>query len=309
MKRFRKAVAAILAMLMLASAFSLSGFAADTEKPFENSEFYTIGEYKIHYRVFDVENAKGQFFLLHGFGLSTSSFDYIVSELNNMGYRCVCADFPSFGYSSRETYTTEYISREDIMYSLMTELSNEPWILAGHSMGGGVALNIAAEHCNEGKIGSLVLFCPAPMSAVPDVAKKMMSSHIMAETMEVIFRVFSHVKFIFNIMLATSVVDSEFCKDYDLCKIQDPLKIAGTGRGICIGSAQAKGMDAELVSKISIPVLMFTAEKDNVVKDFTEVKGALGDKATYYEVAGGGHMAHENKAAEMAGVIGEFLAK
>ncbi len=307
MKMLKKFTSVFLAVLMLLASLSVFGLAAEkTEKPFENSEFYTFGDYTLHYRVFDVENAKDQIFLLHGFGLSTSTFDYLVEELNRMGYRCVCADFPSFGYSSRERYSTEYISREDLMYSLMTSLNSDPWILAGHSMGGGVALNIAAEHCNEGKISSLVLFCPAAMESKPEFAKKLMASPFMAEAMETVFRIFSHVKPIFKAMLKALVVDDEFCKSYNLDKIQKPLEIDGTGRGICIGSAKAKGMDANLVSKISIPVLMFTAEKDNIVKDFTAIKNALGEKATYYTVSGGGHMAHENKAAEIAGVIDKF---
>ena len=61
------------------------------------------------------------------------------------GYECVAADLPDFGYSTREAPGIQVIEREELIISLMNELApDEEWILAGHSMGGGVAVNIAA---------------------------------------------------------------------------------------------------------------------------------------------------------------------
>lgn len=306
----KKITAVILSVLMLISVFGVASFAADeADKPFENSEFYEIGDYSIHYRQFPVDNAKGQIFMIHGFGLSTYTFEFIIAELNAMGYTCVAADVPSFGYSTREDFSTKQMAREELMYSLMTSLSDESWILAGHSMGGGIALNMATLYEDEGRIDSLVLFCPAAMNGIPAFAKDMMSSTLMATACEVFFRIGTRFTFPFKMLLDMSVVDEEFCKDYDLSKISDPLKLKGTGRSIAISSANAMETDFDAVAKLEIPSLLFTAEKDMVVTDMTDIRTSLEatGKLTHYEVIGGGHMAHENRAAEMAGVIGEFL--
>ena len=306
----KKITAILLSVLMLISAFGIASFAADeADKPFVNSEFYEIGDYSIHYRQFPVDNAKGQIFMIHGFGLSTYTFEFIIAELNTMGYTCVAADVPSFGYSTREDFSTKQMSREELMYSLMTSLNDDSWILAGHSMGGGIALNMATLYEDEGRIESLVLFCPAAMNGIPAFAKEMMNSTLMATACEVFFRIGTRFTFPFKMLLDMSVVDEEFCKDYDLSKISDPLKLKGTGRSIAISSANAMETDFDAVAKLEIPSLLFTAEKDMVVTDMTDIRTALEatGKLTHYEVMGGGHMAHENKAAEMAGVIGEFL--
>ena len=306
----KKITAILLSVLMVISAFGIISFAADeADKPFENSEFFEIGDYSIHYRQFPVDNAKGQIFMIHGFGLSTYTFEFIIPELNKMGYSCVAADIPSFGYSTREDFSTKQISREELMYSLMTSLNDDSWILAGHSMGGGVALNMATLYEADETIESLVLFCPAAMNGIPVFAKDMMKSTVMATACEVFFHIGTRFTFPFRMLLEMSVMDEEFCKDYDLSKISDPLKIKGTGRSIAVSSANAMETDFSAVAELEIPSLLFTAEKDMVVTDMTDIRTALEatGKLTQYEVIGGGHMAHENRAAEMAEVIGEFL--
>lgn len=308
----KKITAILLSVLMIISAVGMISFAAgEAEKPFENSEFYTMGDYSIHYRQFPVDNAKGQIFMIHGFGLSTYTFEFIIPELNAMGYTCVAADVPSFGYSTRETFETDFKSREELMYSLMTSLNDDSWILSGHSMGGGIALNMATIYEDEGKIESLVLFCPAAMNGMPQTSINGLGSRLMATAYEIFFQIGTLFKFPFVYLLDISVVDDEFCEGYDVDQIRKPLRIKGTGRSISVSTSHATVTDFEAVAELEIPSLLFTAEFDNVVTDTSDIANALGatGKLTSYEVKGGGHMAHENKAAEMAGVMGEFLGK
>lgn len=312
MKNLKKLISIFLAVIMIITATGLISLAAtEQDKPFENSEYFTIGDYQIHYRKFEVDNAKGQVFLIHGFGLSTYSFENMILQLNNAGYSCVAADIPSFGYSTRETFDMELMSREDLMFSLMTSLNDDDWILAGHSMGGGIALNMATMFKDSGKISSLILFCPATMNGIPGFAKDMMASSTVATACEIFFRIGTRFNSIFKLMLLFSVNDSDFCENYDIIKISQPLQIKGTGKSICVSSAHANETDFSTVSQLEIPTLLFTAENDNVVTDTSDIYNSLEKtgKLTYYEVKGGGHMAHENKAPEMAEVIVEFLEK
>ncbi|MBR1704797.1 MAG: hypothetical protein IJ720_05475, partial [Clostridia bacterium] len=55
--------------------------------PFENSAYWTCGDYSIHYRIDKAEGKeKGQFFVLHGFWMNTMFYDELVAALNAKGY-------------------------------------------------------------------------------------------------------------------------------------------------------------------------------------------------------------------------------
>ena len=133
----KKIIAVLLAVLM-AFSVSASALAADTEdtsKPFENSEFFTSGDYTLHYRTYEPLVAVKQVMLLHGFGLSTASFEGLAEEYVKKGFRVVLVDLPNFGYSSRENAKTNIVEREELVSALIDELGGK-WVLGGHSMGG-----------------------------------------------------------------------------------------------------------------------------------------------------------------------------
>ena len=65
----KKVLSIILSILLV---FSLTGVAfaaeAETALPFENSSFFEVGDYTLHYRTYPAKTAeKGQILLLHGF--------------------------------------------------------------------------------------------------------------------------------------------------------------------------------------------------------------------------------------------------
>ena len=154
----KKALSLILAVIM---AFSLCtvAFAADTaEKPFDNSNFFCSGEYTLHYRTYEPDGkTKGQILLVHGFCLSTASLEGIAEEYQKAGYFVVTVDAPNFGYSTRENLDMELVDRESLIFALAEELGGT-WVVGGHSMGGGIALNLASMYPET--FTGLVLFAP-----------------------------------------------------------------------------------------------------------------------------------------------------
>ena len=51
----KKALSFVLALVLIFTAMPFA-FAVDTEKPFDNSEFYKVNDdYTLHYRVFEAE--------------------------------------------------------------------------------------------------------------------------------------------------------------------------------------------------------------------------------------------------------------
>ncbi len=286
----KKALSLFLALVM---AFSMVTFAfAADDKPFENSRFFTTGDYTLHYRTYKPDGiAKGKILLVHGFCLSTASLEGIAEEYQKAGYEVVTVDAPNFGYSTRETKDMELVDRETLIFELMKKLGGK-WIVGGHSMGGGIALNIATDHPE--KVKGLVLFAPQSVAEMPDMMKGIMSS-VMSVMCTVILKIALKVPALVRMLVDMSFSDSEYAKQYDITRISAPLSVEGTGAGVAIMTTHARPVDFAKVAELDIPAVIITAKEDKVANadNLRQIIDALGDNATTYECEKGGHMMME----------------
>ena len=302
-----KRIIAVICAVMMIVPFIFTANAA-YEAPFDNSFYSTEGEYTLHYRVFKAENEKEKILMVHGFGCSTSTWEPIAKELVDDGYTCVLVDLPGFGYSTRETEISEegYIVREELVINLMKSIApvNE-WHVAGHSMGGGVAMNIA---CLAPEIKSLMLFCPCPIIEQEGMMADMMSSKLMGGMANFIFEKLTKVTPLLRMVALMAFMDFEFTMDYDLDIFSAPLQIHNTGYSNMITSAKAMGNDFDQISKLTMPVLLVQADKDLIITDAmkTQVADAFPNAQTY-TVLGGGHLCIENHDEELAELIDGFI--
>jgi len=304
-KRFFKAVSFLAALAIVFSIFACS---AAAETPFDNSRFFTDGDYRIHYRIFEAQGPqKGRILFLHGFLVSTYSWENMAAGMTKAGYECVLADLPNFGYSSRENAGTKAVPREDLMTDLMKSMAPlDTWYLAGHSMGGGVAMNIAIKHP---EIAGLLLYCPAPNTAFPAYLKPVVTSKLMGSVYTAFFKIAASApKLIARLAVGYIAVDMKFGLSYDVAKVTDPLQTEGTGTGMTYMTANTAPTDMAALSSLKMPVLLVEGEKDNTLPKsmIIDTIAAL-PQATLYIVKGGGHMSNENKAAELTAVTVDFL--
>ncbi|SCP94932.1 alpha/beta fold hydrolase [Anaerobium acetethylicum] len=120
------------------------------DKPFPESHSVLIEGVLIHYRSFDaVGEEQGKILLVHGMGGSTFSWHNNIQALVDAGYRVLAVDLPGFGYSSRIAgLDHSQQQRSRLLWNLL-EMEGEtgaPWVLAGHSMGGGTIAAMALDH-------------------------------------------------------------------------------------------------------------------------------------------------------------------
>jgi len=306
-KRLIKVIALCMVLAIVFSIGAMAGTQTQTT-PFENSQFFTCGDYSIHYRVFEAQGQqKGRIMFLHGFLVSTYSWENMTAELIKAGYTCVLADLPNFGYSSRENANTAVIPREDLIVSLMESIAPlDNWFIAGHSMGGGVAMNIAIAHP---ELAGLLLYCPAPNTAFPAYLKPIVTSKLMGSVYTAFFKFAAFApKFIARLAVGYIAVDMPFGLKYDVAKVTDPLQIEGTGAGMTYMTANTTPTDMKALPNLKMPVLLVEGEKDIVLqKSMVDETIAALPQATLYMVKGGGHMSNENKAVELAAVTVQFL--
>lgn len=299
-------------LCVIAMIFSVSSvFAcADGEnfKPYGNSEFFSYGDYEIHYRV---EPAKGEFkgriMMLHGFLCSTFAWRNMVAELTAEGYECVTADLPDFGYSTRESDEVELIDRETLIVELMKSIAPmDEWILAGHSMGGGVAVNIAEEQ----PVKALLLYCPAPQSEFPAAMEGLITSKPMKGIMNAFFKYGTRIKPVVKLVIYMATFDWDFAMDYDTAGVTDAVQYNGFGGGMCEMMYRVRPTALDKADQIKCPVLLCQASKDIILNDaMKEQMNSAFPDATTYLVEGGGHQCIENRAAELCNVTVSFLNK
>ena len=305
-----KKLLAIFLAVILSGLTCITGFAAgeEADKPFENSEFFTYGDYSIHYRKVEHQGAyKGRIMMLHGFGQSTYSWENMASQMSAKGYDCYMADLPNFGYSTRETADTEVIYREELVIELMKSIADDDkWILAGHSMGGGVAINIAQEM----DVKSLFLVCPAPMADMSSMPAGLMTNPVVTGMMNFVFKYLTRIDFLMRMIVLMATNNKEYTKTYDVEKVAAPLQLPDSGAGLCYMMGNVRSTDLEGAGAIDCPVLIINATNDMIIND--SMKQSVADalpNAEHYLVEGGGHICHEDRAEELSAVVFDFLNK
>jgi pimeloyl-ACP methyl ester carboxylesterase len=114
------------------------------DKPFGDSRFETVDGVRVHWRE-RIPAAPGDrplVVLIHGFGGSAFSWRHTLEALEQAGYPCVAVDLPPFGYSER---TGEGPSWAELVAGVADRVApGRPLKLVGHSMGAGVAAEVAA---------------------------------------------------------------------------------------------------------------------------------------------------------------------
>lgn len=94
---------------------------------------------------------------LHGWPANHKMFEYQFNQLPQLGYRCIGVDFRGFGDSDRPWNGYNYDRMADDIRAVIDALELEDVVLAGHSMGGAIAIRYMARHAGH-KIIKLALF-------------------------------------------------------------------------------------------------------------------------------------------------------
>ena len=305
----KKIISILCVFAIVFTSLCITVSAVDTSfKPYEDSRYFEYGDYDIHYRVIPAKGEqKGRIMMLHGFLCSTFAWRNLAAELSEEGYECVLADIPNFGYSTRENGDMTIVDREVIITELMKSIApmNE-WILAGHSMGGGVAVNIAINN----PVKSLLLYCPAPQSEFPEMMEGLITSEPMKFMMDTFFYHGTRIAPVVKLVIYFATMDWDFAMNYDVSGVTNAVQYDRFGSGMCEMMYNVKPTDLENASKIACPVLLCQASDDIILNaSMKEQMNSAFPDATTYTVEGGGHQCIENRAEELCNVTIDFLGK
>ncbi len=101
---------------------------------------------------------------LHHFGGSGRSWRGVIDRLSE-GHRCIAPDLPGFGSAAERPGPFRVAATADYVVSLIERLGLSDYRLIGHSMGGKIALAVAA--CKPKGLCGLVLLAPSPPTPEP----------------------------------------------------------------------------------------------------------------------------------------------
>ena len=283
-------------------------------QPFENSRYYREGDYAIHYRIDPActPTVRGKMFMIHGFACNTTFYDEMVEIYTHYGFTCVRVDVPNCGNSTRENENVKPIDREDLFLHLIDvldasgEVPAGKWILIGHSMGGGISLNIAYDAPE--KFLCDILYAPMAAVNAPQFVKNLVTMPVMANMCDSMFRIACSNDIIMRCVVMLMTVDVRYSALYDVRKFSDGLVAHGSGAGMCYMMARARPTLHENMAKVEIPVQLVWGKMDlfNAKSTVRKFQGAL--RAPQVSVVPlAGHCLVQNAAREVCDGTVDFL--
>lgn len=185
---------------------------------------------------------------LHYFGGSSNSWTEVIAQLQHEVH-CIALDLPGFGDSEPLAGSTV----EDVatcVAALVQQLQLQQYILVGHSMGGKIAIAIAATQPAE--LRSLVLLAPSPPT--PEPMEETERSHLLhnrgdrATAEKTAHKITAHP---LSVLLLNRV-------------IQDNIRSSPTAWRAWLECGSRQDISAEM-SKIAVPVLVVAGAEDPVI--------------------------------------------
>lgn len=128
--------------------------------------YYIAAEPNTHIYVEDLNPAGDKTILfIHGWPGNHNLFEYQLSQLPKLGYRCIAMDCRGFGLSDKPWSGYDYNRLADDVRVVIDALQLTNITLAGHSTGGAICVRYMARHDGYG-VSKLALFAAAAPSLI-----------------------------------------------------------------------------------------------------------------------------------------------
>ncbi len=280
------------------------------ELPFANSHFATIQNVSIHYRVYNPvgDSVKGNILLIHGFSGSTFSWRNNADTLAANGYRVVSVDMPGFGFSDRAQGLNHASGfNAGLFWQLLDSISTDSWIIAGHSMGAGPALDM--ECLRPGKTKALIFvdgaFAFRRNIGTGGILAGFITSSVVKRWAEVLGRAY-----FFKTSKIEQLLRSAYSSSPDSVAVAGylrPLMLKNTASCI-LDLAESKETVIPEISQVHVPVLAIWGKQDtwapyNRWQKFLEKLPALQTVL----IDGAGHCPMETRSAQFNSAVINFV--
>lgn len=258
----------------------------------------------IHY----VERGSGPAIVfIHGFGGSTASWRFAIDHFSQ-SYRVVAVDLPGFGWSSRDaTLPLGHADHARRITRLMDELGIERATIVGHSMGGGVALRVAAAYPE--RVERLVLAAPVDPNSGGTwqrAARRMWGLNLIGPMME---RNPTLVNRMVRSALRQMSADPAWVDDDVVGLYARPLAQPGTSRCLVRLAACAQDDPAIDLATIRVPTLVVCGAADNAIPGSVGEAIAASIPGARLEMMESAHLLIEEHPEQFNALVAQFLGE
>lgn len=248
--------------------------------------------------------------LVHGLGGQSAHFDYGVFEELAKNHRVVAVDRPGSGHSTRDAATPADVSTQAAALAVLIDrLGLERPTVAGHSLGGAIALTLAIEHPD--KVGALALV--APLTHVQDTAPEVFKA--LAIESPWLRKVFA-----WTLAVPASIAGSKKVLGAVFAPESAPRDFAVKGGGLLglrprqflAASADMQALPGHMpgvqarYAQLQVPTGVLYG-RDDAILDWQKNGQALADKVAgaRLQLVDGGHMLPVTQPQAVAGFIAE----
>lgn len=273
----------------------------------------TVGEsIQISYADEGSEN-KEVILFIHGLGSYAPSWQYTVQTLSK-DFRCIVVDLPGYGKSSKGKYKADMSFHAHYLFELIEKLGIESFHIAGHSMGGQIAMQMALNQPQ--KIESLLLMAPAGIETFTEQEKNIFK---VTSTAEAIANV-SDEQYKTNLALNFYEMDERAQFMYD-----DRMIIKNDPQFMDYAHVVANGVMGmlnepvfEKLQEIQSPTLIFYGKQDQLIPNkylhpdlTTQQMGELAKEkipnANLHMIDKAGHFVHFDQPEQVNEILKNFL--
>jgi pimeloyl-ACP methyl ester carboxylesterase len=242
--------------------------------------------------------------MLHGWGGSLYMYRHALERFRALGFRTVAVDLRGHGLSDKPLEPNSYSLKSYFadLDALLDDTGDEPVVLVGQSMGGGIALRYAMAY--PSRISKLALINPTGLSRVPFIQLLQLTPSFLLDA------VGPHLVprwAVARILKGLAYGDGSLVTKRDIDEYWAPTQLAGF---VHAARALISEFDWSIVSDIeakslAVETLVILGERDRLLR--TTREQALRLANTRVERLPGGHCANEEHPDVVYGALADFI--
>jgi pimeloyl-ACP methyl ester carboxylesterase len=226
---------------------------------------------------------------LHHFGGSSRSWRGVIDRLSHR-YRCIAPDLPGFGTAADRPGPFTTAAAADVIIALIEALALQDYRIVGHSMGGKIALAVAARE--PPGLRGLILLAPSPPTPEPIPAAD--RAHLLASwgDRDAMAAIVDKVS-----VRALSRSDREH-------QVADMLAASREAWAAWLNHGSREDISAA-ISRIAVPITIVSGSGDRTVETAVLRRELLqkAPNATLEIIAGAGHLLPIEARDEVAAIV------
>lgn len=244
--------------------------------------------------------------MLHGWGASLYAFRHAMSLMPSLGFRVIAADLRGYGLSdhprARGAFTRDAYMSD--LTSLLDALSLRRVALAGHSMGGAIALHMALR--DPSRVRGLALVNPACLVDIPILRAAAWTPRTMVERIAE-GRVPRWM--VSQILRRLAFSDVRAISERDVDEYWSPTCLPGyvhAARG-AVDEFDWRPLSEDDAKSLAVPTVVILGEQDRLIREAQRAAERLRG-ATVVSLSGG-HCVHEEQPDVVYPLLGDFLRR